>query len=30
MDKLVSAMGPTLDRYLAGELGSPASRAEPG
>jgi AcrR family transcriptional regulator len=28
--ELAAAVGPTLDRYLTGDLGSPASRAEPG
>lgn len=29
-DELAAAIGPTLDRYLSGDLNSPASRAEPG
>jgi AcrR family transcriptional regulator len=29
-DELAAAIGPTLDRYLSGDLSSPASRAEPG
>jgi AcrR family transcriptional regulator len=29
-DELAAAIGPTLDRYLTGDLGSPASQAEPG
>ncbi len=29
-DELAAAIGPTLDRYLTGDLSSPASRAEPG
>jgi hypothetical protein len=29
-DELAAASGPTLDRSLTGDLGSPASQAEPG
>lgn len=29
-DELAAAIGPTLDRYLTGDLGSSASQAEPG